>query len=599
MSQSAPVQNATTLRAPKRTGTMGDTFISWGLAILAADLTRRQVVLRNTPAAYEVEIQASPEQIAEHATDYQPSAAVMLPWLACAASARVPPSSIGYAVERDQLRDDFDRLRARGQQPGPDGDTPAVAANPLAPKYPLFQVLTNPGTQWAGYNTLVEQSAQFCKPPGVAGLLAAYASDAAGIDLDAWIDGLMKRLGLRSSAARWRNPPGFLFPGSNKGPTMRVDREGVVVGQPNALDWMMADRGDLSTAELYLAYVGYFNVGTVHSYKGGRVVSAPVPLRARVPRALTFLERVHSRSFPKSPPAAAADAALAYADAALAYHADFAPGQALVPTELVINGVELAVFWMPSGNTYAPQSATFAPLPLWLAPLYAVGFGIARETIGEHRRQVRAAGGAESGEARDAMDAYLASLGGDVAAWLGVIPAWYRAVLAERFVGSWSTTEIERIAVALEPELADIIHDPAFEAVTGAIRRVTIQAHYARQNRQRGEGVISSNRPGSPLSPQYDLVGSLQEAAARHPDEFLRELCEFIAAYNDEASRRQHRLVRKEDLEQLIAWLRADRRGLIPALVLAFGVAPRRRTADAPPDEVVIENGADEPVGDE
>ena len=145
--------------------------------------------------------------------------------------------------------------------------------------------------------------------------------------------------------------------------------------------------------------------------------------------------------------------------------------------------------------------------------------------------------------------------------------------------------------MSLQPDLDEIIHDPAFESITGAIRQATIVAYYARENRrsQASEALPRSDRPDSRLSPQYDLVGALQEAAARHPDEFLRELCEFIAEYNDSVTRGKLRLrlIRNEDIEQVIAWLAADRRGLIPPLLLAFGVSPRRRVADAADDEAL------------
>lgn len=581
---------ATRLRVRKRTGTAGDTLIAWGLALVAAEVAKRDVVLSDAPNAFEVIVRASPIQLAQAYADYLPSARVKMPWLASTEKKRHPPIGVDYAVDRDVLRDDYDRLRARGQRLEAGSDAPAVAAHPLAPRYPLFQVLTNPGTQWIGFNSFAERAQVFLTPPGAEKLLETYASEVVDDGFDAALDDRMRQLGLNASGDRRRNPPGFLFPGASKGPTMRLDRGGTVIGQTAALDWMQADRGDLSIAELYLAYVGFFAVGVILPYKAGRVMAVPVPDRVLAPRVVAFLDRLRPRTFPTSPAAIAADAALGYGLAAL----DYVRGLVAEETQpnrstLVFNGVQLAVFWMPNGYTYALDHVTFAPLPRWLAPLrLRGGYDEAAEVLTTHRRRIDTVGQADGDEAREATRLYRESLDGSAFAWLRMVPTWYRAVLAERFVTSWSTAEVEEVAVALQPELRQVIDDPAFEAVTGAIRRSTIQAHYARKNRQAGDqGVVTSNRPGNPLSPQYDLIGVLQEAAARHPDEFLRELCEFVAAYNDEAMRREQRLVRKEDLAQIVTWITDDRRGIVPALILAFGVSPRRRAADAPVEEVL------------
>jgi hypothetical protein len=604
-SRVGPARATTVLRAPKRTGTHGDTLIGWGLALLASDVLRRDVTLRNTSGAFEIELPGTTEQLAIACRTFVPSANAMLPWLASTEKGRQPGTSITYSVDRDRLRDDYAGLREAGQRPAASGDAPAVSAHPLALRYSLFQVLTNPGTQWSGYNSVVERAQAFWTPEGVESLIMAFLGTSSGEFHDEALMTAMQAIRLRP-ADRRVNPPGFLFPGSNKGPTMRINRSGVITGQATALDWMMADRNDVSLAELYLAYLGYYGVAVVHSFRGGRVVSVPAPEVARVGRALRFLSRVQPRSFPASPAAAAADAALSYAEAALEYHADLIVGQPSGPSirrSLVINGVHLAVYWMPSGNTYAPQQITFVPLPRWLVSLSEqAGFDNTRATLREHRQRVRTAGRAEGGEAREAIQAYRMALSGDALAWLRVIPAWYQAALAEQYVGSWRVGEVERIVMALQPDLSEITRDPAFESITGALRRSTIEAHYAREGRRTEraagrDGAVLSERPGSPLSAQYDLIGALRESAARHPDEFLRELFDFIAAYNDEAMRRDARIIRTEDIEQLIAWMRDDRRGLVPALVIAFGVSLPRRARDTPADETEPELGANPDEG--
>jgi hypothetical protein len=580
--QRGATRPTTVLRVPKRTGSPGDTLIAWGLAILAAEVVKRDVELRDAPDVFEVVVRGAADGLFAACAGFVPSAAVMLPWLASTEKGRQPAGNVAYVVDRDVLRNDYERIRQAGQRPDASGDAASVAAHPLAPKYPLLRVLTNPGTQWAGFNTFVERCAAYWTSSGVEAVLRLFGEEPA--DRDAAFEEAMRRLGIGTTSDRRRNPPGFLFPGASKGPTMRLDRAGVTVGQSAALDWMLVDRGDLSAIELYLAYVGYFAVATVLGSSGGRVVAVPLPDRVDVPRVLGFLGGLRPRMYEDNDAATVADAGLAYAGVALEYLAEvLAPEAITAPRSTVFRGVQLGFFWMPSGNTYALDHLSVAPLPRWLGPLRREGgFDEARETVRTHRSQIRAVGRAEGGEAREAARRYQEAMGGDALAWLRVMPAWYRAVVAEATVWPWSTREIERIAVMLQPDLSEIIRDPAFQAVTGALRRVTIQAHYAREKRREG---FVPDRPGSRVSPQYDLIGTLHEAADRHPDEFLRELCAFVADYNDEAMRRQGPLVRKEDLEQVIGWLRSDKRGLVPALLLAFGVSPRRRAHDAAADE--------------
>jgi hypothetical protein len=164
----------TRLRVRKRTGTLGDTLIAWGLAFVAGEVTKREVLLRNTPEGFEITVRVSQDQLAEAYDRYQPSTRVMVPWLASSEKGRHAPAGISFAVDRDVLRADYERLRQQGQRPDAAGDAPAVTADPLAPKYPLFRVLTNPGTQWNGFNSFVERTQVFWTPNGVSALIGAF-----------------------------------------------------------------------------------------------------------------------------------------------------------------------------------------------------------------------------------------------------------------------------------------------------------------------------------------------------------------------------------------------------------------------------------------
>ncbi len=588
VSMEAPDLEDVRLLVPRRTGSLGDTLIAWGMAILVGEVAGPDVTLAIRPEAFAIEWSGTWNDLEERSGSFDPAEhpGVWLRWLGSTARNRTAPSDVAdLAVDRDRLRDDYALVRARGQRPDSSGEAAAAAVDALALKYPLFLPLTNPGKQWAGYNSFVERAKAFWSPAGIAAIFRAYQG--AGGDeatLPAAIDAAMRSLGLRTGSDRFRNPPGFLFPGASKGPTMRVDGAGVVTGQTAALDWMLADRGDLSAIELYLAYLGYFAAARVLGAKGSRVVVVPVPGRVDIALALAVIEQVQPRTYPTSPPAQAADVALAYGQAALTYVEEIRGWQASESDDLAFVGAQLAYFWMPSGNTYALDHVSWAEIPRWVGPLYAHdGYDPSptQETIERHRRQVRGVGRAESGEAREAAFTYRASLGGGVRAWLDMLPVWFRAVIAERYVGSWTVADVERILMAQRPDLQTIVNDEAFRNVTAAIRRVTVAAHYARKARQDGRGRPDGQYEGIALDPQYDLITLLREAASRHPVQFQRELLLFISTYNDEAMRRKASLVRQEDLLQVIRWLDDDRDGLMPALLLAFGVCPLRRETDA------------------
>lgn len=132
--------------------------------------------------------------------------------------------------------------------------------------------------------------------------------------------------------------------------------------------------------------------------------------------------------------------------------------------------------------------------------------------------------------------------------------------------------------MALDPknDVLAMIEHQSFQRVTGAIRAATVYAHYARINRRQGGGAEEQG-----FDPDYDLVTTLAEAADRGSSDFLRALFAFASRYNDQTMRRNERvqphhrrpMLRAGDLDQVAAWAMADRRGLVPAALLAYGTS--------------------------
>lgn len=609
---------------PRLSGTPGDDCIAWGLAVFLADLAQCDVRLVASGDHFVLDIDLSLEELLEECERTETGPNAQIPWLASPEKQRVRPEDIREWRDRDAMRE-ASKLLAQARRSGADkpaeGDAPAVVASvPGASKYPLFRALTSPGTQWAGYNSFAELvQRRLLRPQGRKLILHRYVADQPVSDTHMEIE--LKALGITKQDDRWRNPPGFLFPGLNKGPTMRLKSETGSIGKSGEADWTLADRGDRDIVQLYLAYVGYFAVARILESDDQRIVLVPSPADAQIPQVLTLLDQA-APNYSSQEDYLLARTSLVYAGAALRFWEQLAvQGNERYPQLLA--GVHLASFWKPNANTYAPRTQVMAPLPGWLVPMrMSVGFGAVRELIELHGKRLANVRGSWKeerhlgGECREALARYAASLNRDTRSWLWAVAAWFpaaRAVEGERGVALWTTDEVRRMLMATDTaaEIAAIVESDAFKHVAAAIRRATIFAHYARQQYKRGGG-------DTPIfGADYDLVTELSEAADRHPEEFLRRLFDFVARYNDETMRRNETaqahgqrtrpLVGEEDLRQLVGWVLSDRRGLVPAALLAFGTSrlPKREALQAAAQEglsadVVVDDDAvdagEEPV---
>jgi hypothetical protein len=591
------------LRVPKSTGTHGDTLVAWGLARLSSQVLGHRVELHDRGGGFEIELRQEGTDLDK---DFPIPETAQLWWLSSTQNNRFPPASfLGPRFDRDHLREEADRLReATRAMTTPAGDAPLVTSDaPVDVRlYPLYQVLTNPGTQWAGYNSMVESLQPLMTPSGWRLILDLYAPD--GTLSPSEVDKRLKAAGLTSRSARWRNPPGFLYPGLNKGPTMLLRTEaGTLVGNANS-DWMMSDRSDRSIIELYLAYLGYFGVAQVLTSREERVVVVPAPYKVQVPRAVGIFRHVELR-YSGIYPYMAVMSALQYAEAVAKYLLDLRRAEPEVKLSgQVLTGVHISRYWMPSGNTYAPRYTGSVPMPRWLEAVRKEGIDAVRETVEYHRnrvRQVRGKGEERSlaSERRRAIELYQRSLDGGAAEWFHAVTSWYAANREggddEALLKSlWRWEEVRRIAVASDhPKINEIIDSEAFRQVAGAIRKSTVLASAARQRRKAGVLVEGdgSAPARSPFSPQYDLVTTLMEAAERHPMDFLQELYAFAARFNDESMRQfgtEHRraLIRQDHLEQITEWVTAEgQRHVVPFALLAFGTSSKGNRPPEPTEE--------------
>lgn len=608
------------LEVPKGSNTPGDDLVAWGLATLVADITASDVVLRDDGTRFLVESAASSEAIDARLTTYQVPDALTLPWLAAIAATpenkqKRPPDGVRW-VDRDVLRDEYGRWRearrSRAGQPQA-GDAPANTISDVRAKhYSLFVPLTSPNPQWLGYNRLAELAQRHLETTeGLRCLLAIYDTveplDGAAIDTR------LKAIGINKPDDRWRNPPGFLYPGLNKGPTMRLRAiSGQMVGQGSAADWQMADRSDRHLPELFLAYLGYFAVAQILDGKQGRIVLVPSPGTVRL-RGIQSVLRDIDLGYSTIDDYLLAHSSLSYAQVSLNYVETFQPaGDELLGIvdnphpELVLKGVHAGIFWQPSGSTYSPLRQTFIPLPAWLDRIYQhEGFTAADATIGDHQlRLSRMRGrfmdeGKLDGERRDAITSYTASLSGQLTDWFRTVRLWFAgARTAERVAGIqlWSVVEVERIAMALDESdnIISIMRDPSFVNIAAAIRRATVAAHFARVNKRRG------------FDPDYDVLEELAAAADRRPQDFVRRLEKFATEYNNATLRRnkgastppedRRPMIVDEDLVNVCDWVLHDSHRMVAHALVALGSS---RGARQPGGEAIQEVDPSESNGEE
>src|SRR5260221_7547729 len=169
------------LAVPKATGTQGDTLVAWGLALFVAEvLVDERVILSDAGDYYLIEPSAASERAEERIASFAWEERLkrsQLRWLGSTAKKRLPPGNAPFPwIDRDALREANAILRAsrRAMQTPAGGEGPAITTSEDPELYPFYEVLTNPGRQWDGYDSFVEQLYDYLTPDGVRGILQRY-----------------------------------------------------------------------------------------------------------------------------------------------------------------------------------------------------------------------------------------------------------------------------------------------------------------------------------------------------------------------------------------------------------------------------------------
>jgi hypothetical protein len=628
MSASA-VESSVALSVPKTTGTQGDALIAWGLSIFLSELLGdgEPVFLSDVGESFRLEADVSYIDLDQAITAFtKPGARSRLKWLESQQNGRLAPESFKprEKLDRDATRDAYtiERANANARKSQTVGGEPALALGDTK-LYPFYEVLTNPGTQWTGYNSFVEELYATLTPDGVRALLTPFDTSALLPALDT-----SHNPAKRGAKQRTFNPPGFLYPGMNKGPTMRiVDPLIGTIGSASAIDWTLVDRGDRTVFENYLAYIGYFQVARIVTTKEQRIVVVPIPVHVKIPDVLGVMDEMTrrgglQREMEKSDLTEylAAKNALEYGQVALLYLDSLQANTAaanLRENSQAFSGIYLSVFWRPNGNVYAPRRLTRVSLPTWLSVLARQSREGAKATLEQHHKRLKSVRGRWRDEnklpqeQRQAITCYLLSLNGDLLAWFDAVAAWFPAARAAARinwnVGLWSTAEVRRIALAMSKDsqeqdhasLQALLDAPEFKHLASTIRLSTVVPHIARERRRKDPTAESS-----PWEIRYELVTRLKQAADRGPKEFFNEFCVFIAEYNDETARpktgKGRPFARTDDLEWLSAQLTNPKFGkILPAALLAFGTSLRGKGKDAAAGDTDTSDEVADPEGEQ
>ncbi len=149
----------------------------------------------------------------------------------------------------------------------------------------------------------------------------------------------------------------------------------------------------------------------------------------------------------------------------------------------------------------------------------------------------------------------------------------------KRFVRQFTTKNLRRLMVSLNDKFKEIVEDPGFRAVAGAIRRSTVTEQY---HKSQGNQVFEI---------EYGLFQDFKRKA-RFPDQFIGALSEFVNTYDAQNARREEQLKGKAgrrrsrlsvaELDSVVELIDHHGSEIVAMLLIAYGSARDPKA----PDEV-------------
>ncbi|MGF1472619.1 MAG: hypothetical protein ACFB50_12895 [Rubrobacteraceae bacterium] len=244
-----------------------------------------------------------------------------------------------------------------------------------------------------------------------------------------------------------------------------------------------------------------------------------------------------------------------------------------------LSGIQTAYF-KSLGSAVALANVGFVGLPGWF-PVTEDNADEWLEILEEHRKVLVLLNEERSEEAellllyRDFLSAtesrtlleFLASYA----------PHVVRSRERKRFVRQFTTKNLRRLLVELSSSFREIVDDPGFRAVAGAIRRATVTEQY---HKSQGQQVFEI---------EYGLFQDFKRKA-RFPDQFIGALSEFVNTYNAQNARREEQLrngpgrrrsrLTVGELDSVVRLLDLHGSDPVAMLLIAYGSARDPRAPD-------------------
>ncbi len=258
-----------------------------------------------------------------------------------------------------------------------------------------------------------------------------------------------------------------------------------------------------------------------------------------------------------------------------------------------VSGLHTAYF-KKLGSAHALANTGFIGLPGWF-PVSEENADEWLEILDEHRKVLILLNEERSEEAellflyRDFLSAT------DTQSLLEFLTSYAPQVVRsrerKRFIRQFTTKNLRRLLVILKSRFREIVDDPGFRAVAGAIRRATVTEQYHKsQNNQ-------------VFDIEYGLFQELKRKA-RFPEQFVAALSEFVNTYDTQNARREEQLKGKpgrrrprlkvEELDRVLELV--DRHGseTVAMLLIAYGSARDPRAPDEAKEVAQAEDAGSE-----
>ena len=243
-------------------------------------------------------------------------------------------------------------------------------------------------------------------------------------------------------------------------------------------------------------------------------------------------------------------------------------------------------FYKDLGSSSAVMNLSFINLPRWMNTKDGGDVQTYRAVIKEHLNIVRSLE-EERSEGYQLLQHYRDFLSAhDFTAFFeftAQYPSYLLNALAKGnfWVKPLSTTNLRRLLMSTQKELAPIIKSVGFQNIARAIRQSTVILQY------RAADAKKQKKPKDPYDIRYGLGQELRRKA-NYPDEFIQALGDFLHTFNAENARVAEGLsqpwrksVREDDITEIVQLIDQHGPQTVCYLLLAFGYASPSRD-DAP-----------------